>query len=236
MKSKVPLLAVAAVATLGVIAAAWWWYPRYASRSALLEQPVYRVLEKHDRALFDKLLARYRQYRGGKASREEFTNFASGEISAAATTSLAHASQASVLALVSDMLATARKLQATSGDACFRFWFPDVAGPPEVASAIDAQSQAKTLELTAEVIRSAAEQPTPLPDPEAVKDDLARIVNGVYEQFGTDAQMLAHAADARADRTKVCTITISLYERILQLPPEQASNLIRTMAPPADGA
>jgi len=29
----------------------------------------------------------------------------------------------------------------------------------------------------------------------------------------------------------VCTITISLYERILQLPPADASDLIRTMAP-----
>ena len=41
--------------------------------------------------------------------------------------------------------------------------------------------------------------------------------------------MLAHADDPRADRTKVCTITISVYERILRLPPPQASALIRAM-------
>ena len=52
----------------------------------------------------------------------------------------------------------------------------------------------------------------------------------IYEQYGADAQMLAHADDPRADRAKVCTITISLYERILQLPPDKASELIRTMA------
>ena len=41
--------------------------------------------------------------------------------------------------------------------------------------------------------------------------------------------MLAHAEDARVDRTKVCAITISVYERILRLPPEQASALLRAM-------
>ena len=41
--------------------------------------------------------------------------------------------------------------------------------------------------------------------------------------------MLSHAEDPRADRAKVCTITISVYERILQLPPAEASALIRAM-------
>ncbi len=101
----------------------------------------------------------------------------------------------------------------------FATGFPKVAGPPDVAQLVDARAQTHTLELMGEVIRSAAENPVPLPEAEGVKDNLAAIINATYEQFGTDAQMLAHAEDARADRGKVCTITISVYERILQLPP-----------------
>jgi hypothetical protein len=41
--------------------------------------------------------------------------------------------------------------------------------------------------------------------------------------------MLAHAEDPRADRARVCTITISVYERILRLPPRESSDLIRAM-------
>ena len=134
--------------------------------------------------------------------------------------------------MVTDMLATARKLQKVPGDACFRFWFPMVSGPPDIAHAVDANSQQHTLELMAEVIRSAAETPAPEAEAatDAVKDDLAGIVNATYEQFGADAQMLAHADDPRVDRAKVCAITISLYERILQLPPARAGGLIRVMA------
>ena len=80
-----------------------------------------------------------------------------------------------------------------------------------------------------EVIRSAAEHPEPLPEPDAVKDNLTNVINATYEQYGSDAQMLANAEDPRVDRSKVCTITISVYDRILRLPPDQASALLRAM-------
>jgi hypothetical protein len=41
--------------------------------------------------------------------------------------------------------------------------------------------------------------------------------------------MVGHASDERVDRGKVCTITISVYERILALQPKQASELLRAM-------
>ena len=63
-----------------------------------------------------------------------------------------------------------------------------------------------------------------------MKDNLAEVVNGTYQEFGVDAQMLAHADDPRVDRTKVCAITIGFYDRVLRMPPDRASALIRVMA------
>jgi len=223
-------IVIGLVAVIAIAVGAWWYEARR-TESALLTQPVYRVLRDHDRPLYDDLLERYRLYQREEESRERFVNYANAEISKAATIALARASQESVLALVSDMVTTAKKLQATSGDACFRFWFPNVSGAPDVAATIDTAAQAHTLDLMAAVIRSAAEKPAPPPDPEGVKENLAGVINGVYEQYGADAQMLAHAEDPRTNRSTVCTITISLYQRILQLPPDKASELIRTMAP-----
>jgi len=222
---------VIGLAALIAIAVGNWWYEQHRTESALLAQPVYRVLKEHDPSVYDDLLARYRLLLREEESRDRFVNFVNAEISKSATNALTRASQESVLALVRDMVSTARKLQASPGDGCFQFWFPNIAGPPDVAHVIDADSQSKTLGLMAEVIRSAAENPAPPPDTEKVKDNLASIVNAVYAQYGADAQMLAHAEDPRIDRSRVCTITISLYERILQLPPADASDLIRTMAP-----
>jgi len=224
MKWVVILLIVVVVGAIGA-----YWYEGYRAESALLEQPVYRVLKKHEPAVFEKLVTEYKAFRREETSRETFVNLASSEINLAATQRLAHASDSAVLALIKDMMVTARHLQNVPGDVCFQYWFPLVSGPPDVAHNIEPAAQAHTLELMGEVIRSSAEDPTPLPPPDAVKDNLATVINGTYEQYGADAQMIAHADDPRVDRAKVCTITLSVYDRIMSLPPADSSALLRSM-------
>ena len=224
MKWVVMLLIVVVLGAVGT-----YWYEGYSAESALLEQPVYRVLRKHEPAVYEKLVTEYKIFRRDETTRESFINIANSEINLAATQHLAHASEASVLALIKDMMATARQLQKAPGDVCFQFWFPLVEGPPDVANHIDAAAQAHTLELMGEVIRSATEDPQPLPATDAVKDNLAKVINGTYEQYGADAQMIAHADDPRVDRAKVCTITLSVYDRIMSLPPADSSALLRSM-------
>jgi len=224
MKWIVILLVVIVAGAVGS-----FWYDGYRAESALLRQPVYRVLRKHEPAVFDKLVAEYQVYQREETRRENFINLANSEINLVATRRLAHASQGAVLALVKDMVATAKRLQKVPGDVCFRYWFPQISGPPDIARHIDEAAQARTLELMGEVIRSASESPSPLPPPDTVKDNLANVINATYEQYGSDAQMIAHADDARADRTKVCAITISVYERILSLSPADSSALLRAM-------
>ena len=224
MKWIVILLAVIVAVAVGS-----FWYDGYSAESALLKQSVYRVLKKHEPEVYEKLVAEYKVYAREETRRENFINLANAEISLAATRNLAHASQESVIALMKDMITTARHLQKEPGDACFRYWFPQVSGPPDIAKFIDPAAQAHTLDLMGEVIRSAAENPTPLPAPDAVKDNLAKVINGTYEQYGEDAQMISHAEDPRVDRLKVCTITISVYERIMSLPPADSGALLRAM-------
>jgi hypothetical protein len=224
MKWVVILLILIVAAAVGS-----FWYDGYSAESALLKQPVYRVLKKHERAVFNMLVDEYKVYERDETRRENFVNLANAEITLTATRNLAHASESSVLALMKDMVGTARSLQSAPGDACFRYWFPQVSGPPDIAKYIDEKAQARTLDLMSEVIRTAAEAPVELPEPEAVKDNLANVINATYEQFGTDAQMIAHAEEPGVDRAKVCTMTLSIYDRILALPPAQSSALLRAM-------
>ena len=46
--------------TIIAVAVGAWWYEQYKADSTLLQQPVYRVLKKHERTLYDELLAEYR--------------------------------------------------------------------------------------------------------------------------------------------------------------------------------
>jgi hypothetical protein len=220
-----------AIAALIAVVVGSWWHTRYRAEAALLERPAFRVIRQHAPGVFVDLRDEYLLYQRDEESRDRFENFAHEAVGIAATRALPRAAQDSVLALLRDMVATATKLQSAPDQACFRFWFPEVAGGPDLASNIDAATRERTLDLMAEVIRSAAETPQPPPNPDAIKDNLAGIVDGTYQLFGADAQMLANASDPRADRAKVCAITNSIYERILQLPPATASDLLRAMAP-----
>jgi hypothetical protein len=132
MKWVVIILVVVVVGAVGA-----YWYEGYRAESTLLEQPVYRVLRKHERQVYDKLVAEYKTFQRDETTREAFINTANSEINLAATQSLAHASEGAVLALIQDMLVTARKLQKAPDDTCFRYWFPLVSGPPTSRNTIE---------------------------------------------------------------------------------------------------
>src|SRR5215213_2176962 len=104
------------------VAVGTYWYDDYSAESALRAQPVYRILEKHEPGVYASLVNEYKVYARDESRREDFINIANSEISLAATRRLAHASQASVIALVNDMIANAKRLRQIPGDACFRFW------------------------------------------------------------------------------------------------------------------
>jgi hypothetical protein len=225
------LLLIAAVAGAGYL---WWpqisgWHLSRQAQSTLLKQPVYQVLREHEPEVFKRVVDKYVAFRRGRATREVFINFSNSELSEVSTRRLAHASDAAVLDLMRNMVANARSLERQPGDACFRFLFPHVSGAPDVAKYLDAGSQARTLDVMAEVIRSSAEAPQALPDPATVQDSLSQVANATFDQYGVDAQMIANAGDPRIDRAKVCTMTLSLYDRILARPPADASALIRVV-------
>jgi hypothetical protein len=207
----------------------WWFLNR---ESGLLAQEPYRILEEHEPEAFARVHAAHERFRKDPAARSEFINVSNTEFSAAATRRLSRASAASQVALMRDFVGNLKLLHLRMGDACFRYLYPEIGGNADVARELDADAQARTLALAAEVIRSAAEEPSTPAPAQAAADKLAPIVDAVYAEFGTDTQMLAHANEPDVDRVKVCDIAISLYERILALPPADAAQVFSAVAAP----
>ena len=107
---------VVGLATIIVVAVGAWWYERYRAQAALLEQPVYRILQKHERTLFDDLVERIPPVPARRGEPRTSSSISRMPRSAlVATRALAHASQDSLLALVSDMVATAKTLADRTG-------------------------------------------------------------------------------------------------------------------------
>ena len=229
LKWAIPALALVAIGALA------WWLVGSGTREAaaeLLVQPAYQVLKRHEPEAWKRVLAAHESAKADATKRAEFINVSNTEFSAAATRRLARASADAQLALMRDMVSTLRLLRSRPGDACFHYLYPEIDGGADVARELAADAQARTLSLSAEVIRSSAENPSAASDPQAAAAQLGPIVDAVYAQFGPDTQMLAHAREPGVDRVKVCDIALSLYERILALPPADAARVFSAVASP----
>lgn len=199
------------------------------ARAQLLAIPVYQVLQKHEPAVFDKLVAEYARVVQDPARGNVYADIANSEIGSVATRHIAHASDAALLALMHDMLDKLQVLRERSPQDCYRYLFPKVAGPADLARWLDRDSQQRTLGLMADVIRTSAEQPVAVPPRERVEPLLTPIINDMYAQFGENTALLSHAEERGVDRGVVCAIATTLYEKVMRLPPADAAAVIRSM-------
>jgi hypothetical protein len=179
--------------------------------------------------VFDRLLAEYSRVVRDRSRIDLYTQIANAEIGAVATRRIANASDAALLALMHDMLGKLRVLRARAPQDCYRYLFPRVAGPPDIALYFDRATQERTIGLMAEVIRSAAEKPVAVPRPASVQGLVAPLIDGMYEQFGEKTALLSRAEDPGVDRATVCAVAVTLYERVMALPPADAVAVLRSM-------
>ena len=233
--SKAPLvMLVGAVAAAALVhfaitpAVTDAWATRQA-RAELLSIPVYQVLEQHEPAAFERLLAEYRLVVRDRTRIGIYTDVANNEIGTVATKHIAHSSDAALLALMQDMLDRLQVLRARSPEDCYRYLFPKAAGPAELARWFDRDAQARTLSLMAEVIRTSAGNPVAIPPRERVEPLLSPLINEMYAQFGENTTLLSRAEEPGVDHAKVCAIAATLYEKVMRLPPPDAAAVIRSM-------
>jgi len=84
------------------------------------------------------------------------------------------------------------------------------------------------LEVMGRIVHSATYTPQPLPDEAKSEALLNSLVGRLRADYAKDDFLLLQTkpTDA-ADREKVCLMTGSLYKRVLELPPDQSSALLR---------
>lgn len=204
------------------------WVERRA-RAALLAVPAYQVLEKYEPVVFERLVAEYTLVVRDPTRIGTYTRLANSEIGTVATRRIAHASDTALLALMRDMLGKLQVLRERSPEDCYRYLFPQVAGAPDLARWFDRDSQARTLALMADVIRTAAEHPVDVPPRERVAGLLSPLVNEMYAQYGADTALLGHAEQPGVNHATVCAIVTAFYEKVMNLPPADAAAVVRSM-------
>ena len=203
------------------------WYQVRNAEAEFLGSPAYRALKQHDRATYDKLMADFRQAVKEDKGREATVAAVREHVVRAVQSRLPTASNESVADYMKVMLAEMKELDEQGGDLCYRFLFPQVSGPIDPVQYFSKQTQKADLEALAEVIRTSAENPQPVPPESVVMPQLETIFIDLANDHGQDIAMLQNPVAPNVDRRKICRMTQNMYTKILQLPVEESGQMLR---------
>ena len=142
---------------------------------------------------------------------------------------LPYGDDASVLALTRVMLAQMRALRAQSALACTRFMTNQE--PVSAGLAVPLELRQQEMALLGDLVRSAATgRYGPMPGA-AFDRQLNAVLERLETRWGDSAALLSEVGDpnSRADPDQVCAIAIDLYEAVLERPPVEAAQMLRTL-------
>ena len=203
----------------------------FRSRNAekeLLEIPAFAAIKKYDPATFNSLLNELKQGLKEGQSESQLIGVIRSHMTGIIQSRLPGASGEAVLAYMKVMITELKTLQGEGGDLCFRFLFPQTSAEPlDGRKYFTKELQAKDLAALADVIRTSATERRPKPLEAEVMPTLRPIVAELSNEYGNDVQMLQNPTAPGTDKTKVCAITIKMYEKIFRLPDEDSGRLLR---------
>lgn len=142
---------------------------------------------------------------------------------------LPYASDEAVLAISELMLDEMVELRQKSGELCRDLLSEDVRRSAVAAGELSAAIRAREMTVAGAVIRTAASGAYG-PRPGARFDaQIEQIVGELAESWGEDVALLGEMDNPAADATKVCDVTMALFQALLKRPPAEAAQLLRTM-------
>ena len=206
--------------------------PRIEANSAesqLLEIPAFVAIKKYDSKTFYSLLGELKQGLKDGKSEIELIAIIRGQMTAIVASRLPTASDEAVVAYIKVMITELHELNQAGGDLCYRYLFPTAATPFDPRQNLSKETQQADLAALADVIRTSATDPQPKPPEDLVAPKLQPIVAELNGQYGSDLQMLQNPAAPGVDKTKICAISTSLYEKILRLPASDSGKVLRYM-------
>ena len=143
---------------------------------------------------------------------------------------LPHASDEATIGFFNEMLDLLDRISRVSSKACYQLLFPQRGGNAAAMNHFTRQDYDNILNALVPVIETAAKDPQLLPDSEDAQTLLQAMGPGLAEEYGEDLLLFQQTSRLLPDEQgKVCDMSLSIYERALNLSPKKSSLLLRHM-------
>jgi hypothetical protein len=203
-----------------------WWEMRSAEKS-LQEIPAFRAIKEHDPKTYSALLDDLRQAIKNGGDRAQIIGAVRGRMSTLVLGKLPHSSDEAVVAYIDATMTELREVYDHGGDLCHQFLFPQPGQALDGSKYFSKKAQEADLAALARVIETSSRDPQPVPAESEVMPHLQPIILDLADEFGEDIALLQNPSAPGIDKRKVCSMTSSMYDRILRLPVDDSGKVLR---------
>lgn len=109
---------------------------------------------------------------------------------------------------------------------CFRFLFPQVKGGVNISELLPSALMERELMAMDRLLQHSDGNGQQIDLPRG-RLQLQKVVQGLYNRWGGDLQMMNKPGEPGADETKLCDMTIDLYQSVLALTDKDSANVLR---------
>jgi hypothetical protein len=205
------------------------WKVEHEVERSLSEISAFQHIAKYDPQVYQRIKSELVDSIRKGESQEQAVGRARQAVGGLVMGYLPHASEEAVVRYVRAMTLEIEDLAEKNPEVCYRFLFPDRYGSADVTPYINTETQRADLTALAEVIRTAAEEPQPVPNGETGDALLKKLMTNFYASQGEDALLLQDPFAPGIDKKKVSKLIASLYREALNFPGEERGLLLRHM-------
>lgn len=119
-------------------------------------------------------------------------------------------------------------LRQKNPDLCFRFLFPQIRGGVNIGEVLPRSAVDKEMQAMDTLLKNSrgAERAT---DIQRGRSRMQSVVRKLYDRWGIDLQNLNAPAEPGVDESKLCDMTIDLYQSVLALTDKDSASVLRIM-------
>ncbi len=122
-----------------------------------------------------------------------------------------------------------RRLSSVSPELCYDLIIPQPGRAVDPRIYLDSEEYQDLRNSVIRVIESAIKEPQSAPSETAGKPLLKKVAAKLYQQHGDDISLFDDPSVAGVDKSKVCSLFISLYDEAMMLPGNEGGVLLRYM-------
>ena len=205
------------------------WYQMRKAESALIEIPAFQTIKQYDTKTYEAMMSDIKEAIKKGTDESQIIGLMRGHVAGLVQKRLPYAADDAVVTYMSVMLTEIKELSEQGNDLCYHFLFPQQSAPFDGRKYFSKQTQEADLAALAQIVKTAAENPQALPGEADAMPLLTPIFLGLTNEYGTDIAMLQNPTAPNVDKVKVCSMADGLYARILQLPQNESSKVLRFM-------